>query len=166
MDISISASNFTRNWVLSAEKPFLNVNLVASAMAWVPKPRDNKYVQDLSLWFLLNRITEPPNSIKQYAVRANGRNGRDDKLKNLPHIVESTLHDCAEDMLVYRREELKYGVVFDKSTSRFFMSLEDNDDERCTTFEHLLLERSMWRKQLLKALQRALNDIRCQKFDI
>ncbi|VDO23965.1 unnamed protein product, partial [Heligmosomoides polygyrus] len=54
-------------------------------------------------------ITEPPNSIKQYAIRVNGRNGRDDKLKNLPDLVESTLLDCAEDMLGYGREELKYG---------------------------------------------------------
>ncbi|VDO28172.1 unnamed protein product [Heligmosomoides polygyrus] len=134
----------------------MQVNLVASAVAWVPKPRENKYVQDLSLFRFLLRITEPPNSIRQYAVGANGGNCRDDKLKNLPHIVEGTLLDCAEDMLGYRREELKYGAFFDKSTPRFFMSLEDNDDERCTTFEHLLLERSMLRKQLLKALQRAL----------
>lgn len=87
----------------------------------------------------------------------------DEKLKDLPNVVGTTLLDCAEDMLGYGRDELKYGAVFDKSKSRFFISLGKNDEERCPTFENLVIEKSIWRKQLLRALQRALNDIRCRK---
>lgn len=34
---------------------------------------------------------EPPKRIKEFAMRVNGENGRAEKLKNLPDLVESTL---------------------------------------------------------------------------
>lgn len=163
-NLTFSVSNCTRPWYLDADKPFLKLDLVAEATSWTAKSRESTVVQTLSLFrYLLRKITDPPEKIKEYAVRLNGRCGRDDKLKNLPGVVERTLLDFAEDMLGYGRDELQFGAVFDRSKSRFFMSLGETEEERDSAYEGLVAERSLWRKQLMKSLQRALSDVRSMR---
>ncbi|VDP23596.1 unnamed protein product [Heligmosomoides polygyrus] len=162
--ITFSVSNCTKSWILSADRPFVNIDLVAAAITWTTKQRENICVLSMSLYrFLLKMITEPPVRVKEYAVRINGRSGRDDNLKNLPGEVENTLINFGEDMLGLGRDELQVGAVFDRTTSRFFLGLGKTDDERTTMYESLVTERITWRKQLLKALQRALSDVRADK---
>ncbi|KHJ77177.1 hypothetical protein OESDEN_23203, partial [Oesophagostomum dentatum] len=63
-------------------------------------------------WFIdgpapFARITDPPDAIKTYSVRQNGRNGKCESLINLPSGVEATLLDFAEDLAGYGRSELR-----------------------------------------------------------
>ncbi|VDO88853.1 unnamed protein product [Heligmosomoides polygyrus] len=52
--ITFSVSNCTKSWILSADGPFVNIDLVAAAITWTPEPRENIYVLSMSLYrFLL-----------------------------------------------------------------------------------------------------------------
>ncbi|VDP49740.1 unnamed protein product [Heligmosomoides polygyrus] len=154
---TFSVANCSKQWILDADLPFMNVDLINAALSWTPRARESTFVQSLSLFrHILKQITHPWQKIKEYAVRLNGKNGRDGTLKNLPDAVEGTLLGFAEDMLGYGKDELKFGATFDRTQSRYYMSLGNNDVERESALEDLIMERSVWRKQLLKALQRAM----------
>lgn len=164
---SFSVSNCTRTWTLDAKEPFVKVDLISKALHWTPNTRETALVQSLSLFrYLLKEITKPSEKIKEYAVRLNGRAGRNGNLKNLPDEVERTLLDFAEDLLGYGREELRFGAVFDRARSRFFLGLGNTDEERYAQMEKLVAERECWRKNLIRSLQRALSDLRSSRYDI
>ncbi|EYB98758.1 hypothetical protein Y032_0128g1428 [Ancylostoma ceylanicum] len=106
-------------WRLEADSPFIEVDLRSLALDWRPRAKDNTFQQVASLYrFLVQRITDPPEKIQDYATRINGRFGRDNSLKNLPKPIETTLIDFVEDMLGYGWPEVQTGTVGDP-LSRF-----------------------------------------------
>ncbi|CAJ0602858.1 unnamed protein product [Cylicocyclus nassatus] len=70
-----------------------------------------------------------------------------------------------EDTIGYGHPELKMPAVNVDSTS-FFASLGETREERAEVFERMAHERIVYRRDLFKALQTALRDIRAYEYDV
>ncbi|RCN37520.1 hypothetical protein ANCCAN_16576 [Ancylostoma caninum] len=104
------------------------------------RSRDNAFQMSTSFYrFLLQNITHPAYRIQKYAIRKNGRGGRDRSLKDLPRTIEMMLLDFLEDLIGYGTEEARAG-------------------DKCA-------ERLAYRAEMFKALQAALRDIRSYGYD-
>ncbi|VDP05055.1 unnamed protein product [Heligmosomoides polygyrus] len=132
---------------------------------WFPRSNDSRTTQAVSLFrFLLQKLTDPPTAIQGYAVRVSGRAGRNTNLTHLPEDVENTLIEFALDMLGYGRNEISCPGSVDLPQSRFFLSLGTSHEERYAALEGLIEQREDWKKQLIKAVQLALRDVRNNRY--
>ncbi|RCN25310.1 hypothetical protein ANCCAN_28979 [Ancylostoma caninum] len=103
----LSTQNCVKKWWIEESPPFVKLDLAKVALKWQPRKKDNTYQQLTALYrFILQRITAPPQKIKEFAVRLNQGSGRDENLKNLPELVEQTLVGFGEDMMGYGHEDI------------------------------------------------------------
>ncbi|CAJ0605946.1 unnamed protein product, partial [Cylicocyclus nassatus] len=109
-------------------------------------------------------ITEPAYKIRNFSLRLNDRGGRNERLKNLPSVIESTLLDFMEDVIGYGHQELK-APAYDMSSSSYFASLGKSEKERREKLKRLSAERISYRKVMFKALQVAMRDVRSYAYD-
>ncbi|KAL6723987.1 hypothetical protein Aduo_018925 [Ancylostoma duodenale] len=134
---------------LPEEGRILDLTLVAED--WQRRKRNNTSQQLASLFrYLLIRMTDPPDKIKEFSFRKNKQTGRDATLKNLPHHTETTLIGFGEDLLGYGHDAPK------STPGRVLIELGASDGERRDRFAQLKRERRDWRGSLFKALQLAV----------
>ncbi|KAL6725240.1 hypothetical protein Aduo_007305 [Ancylostoma duodenale] len=138
--LRISLQNTTRSWEMNGPQPFVKVSLDEIVMDYQPRSKDNVFQLFTSFYrFLLQKITHPAYRIQEYAIRRNGRGGRDGTLKDLPRNIERMLLDFLEDLIGYGTEEAQRG--------------------------QLCRERLAYRADMFKSLQAALRDIRSYSYD-
>ncbi|KHJ89352.1 hypothetical protein OESDEN_10825 [Oesophagostomum dentatum] len=165
--ITLSPENLTKEWFIDGPAPFARAPLHELVLRHRPKESGSTLQMLTCMYrFMLTKITDPPDAIKTYSVRQNGRNGKCESLINLPSGVEATLLDFAEDLAGYGRSELRGSTLSQlDGPSSFFMSLGDTPEQRTEAFNELLREKACLRKELFKALQIALKDVRQSKYD-
>ncbi|VDN28405.1 unnamed protein product, partial [Cylicostephanus goldi] len=162
----MSVKNFTRQWNMDGPEPFVKVALQDMVSDYHPKECSTPFQIFAGLYrFLFMKITNPPQKIQDYAVRLNGRNGRNDLLLGLPMQIETLLLDFGEDYIGYGHNELKSGVVVNPTQSKYFMSLGTTNEERERALKLRTDERVLYRKELFKGLQLALRDVRSYVWD-
>ncbi|EYC19859.1 hypothetical protein Y032_0023g756 [Ancylostoma ceylanicum] len=138
--LHISLQNTTKSWGMNGPEPFAKVSLNEIAMDYHSRPNDNVFQLFTSFYrFLLQKITHPAYRIQEYAIRRNGRGGRDGTLKNLPRNIERMLLDFLEDLIGYGTKEAQRG--------------------------QLCRERLAYRADMFRSLQAALRDIRSYSYD-
>ncbi|WKY06822.1 hypothetical protein Q1695_006756 [Nippostrongylus brasiliensis] len=157
-----SIVNCVQQWLLLAEEPFREgLDLRSTVQRWFPNPSHSVSVQAVSMFrFLLQELTDPPPAIQSYAVRVSRKAGRDRNLKSLPEDVESFLIEFALDMLGYGRDEIKCPARVQLDESRYFTLLGKTFEERHAALMNLVDQREEYKKQMNRALQLALRDIR------
>ncbi|VDL71050.1 unnamed protein product [Nippostrongylus brasiliensis] len=157
-----SVANCVQQWLLLAEEPFREgLDLRSTLQRWFPNPSQSVSVQAVSMFrFLLQKLTDPPPAIQSYAVRVSRKVGRDKNLKSLPEDVETFLIEFALDMLGYGRDEIKCPAGVQLDESRYFMLLGKTFEERHAALMDLVDQREEYKKQMNRALQLALRDIR------
>ncbi|VDM68500.1 unnamed protein product [Strongylus vulgaris] len=163
----IAVQNCTRQWKMEGPDPFVTIALQEMVANYQPKECSSSFQAFAALYrYVLTRITEPPQKIQEYAVRINGRCGRNENLLGLPACIENLLLDFGEDMIGYGQNELKAGVVINPMQSSFFMRLGNTHEERECALQQLTQERVVFRKELFKGLQLALRDVRSYTYDV
>ncbi|VDL84775.1 unnamed protein product [Nippostrongylus brasiliensis] len=157
-----SIVNCVQQWLLLAEEPFREgLDLRSTVQRWFPNLSHSVSVQAVSMFrFLLQKLTDPPPAIQSYAVRESRKAGRDRNLKSLPEDVESFLIEFALDMLGYGRDEMKCPARVQLDESRYFTLLGKTFEERHAALMNLVDQREEYKKQMNRALQLALRDIR------
>ncbi|KAL6737907.1 hypothetical protein Aduo_011510 [Ancylostoma duodenale] len=114
-----SVKNLTRTWDLEGPPPFKKVALEKIVQNFHPSTKNNNSQNFAALYrFILMRLAEPPQRIQQYAVRLNGKSGRNDCLIPFPIEIENFLLDFGEAFIDYGHNELKNGAVVNASNSR------------------------------------------------
>ncbi|KAL6731733.1 hypothetical protein Aduo_002567 [Ancylostoma duodenale] len=152
--LHLSLSNCSKKWKLQASSPFVELNIVRVAERWMPRKNDTVFQQLTSLFrYILLRITEPPQRIKEFAIRVN--RGRDSKLKDLPKEVEATLTGFGEDIIGCGEDESNSDAVL--NGPRAF--------KRSKSLAVAPSERAECQSNVWKSLQRALRDVRSYEFD-
>ncbi|RCN38689.1 hypothetical protein ANCCAN_15414 [Ancylostoma caninum] len=142
------------------------IDIVRTVMQWQPRVKDTTYQKLTSLYrYIFMRITNPPQCIRNFALRVNGRGGRNVSLKSLPLEIENFLLDFGEDILGYGHEEIIAGVKLNLEDPSFYNSLGRNEAERTKTLDILAKERLKWRTHLFRSLQKALRDIRAYGYN-
>ncbi|RCN39208.1 hypothetical protein ANCCAN_14875 [Ancylostoma caninum] len=115
----VSVKKCAKAWKINSSPPFLELNLVELATKWQPRKKDNTYQKLAALYrFLLMRVTDPPEAVREYSIRLNDKQGRDTRLKSLPEDVENVLIGLGEDMLGFGHDEIIPGTDVDLEESR------------------------------------------------
>ncbi|WKX94486.1 hypothetical protein Q1695_011621 [Nippostrongylus brasiliensis] len=163
-----SIANCVQQWLLLAGEPFRQgLDLLLTVQRWFPNPNQSISVQAVSMFrFLLQELTDPPPAIQSYAVRVSRKAGRNRNLKSLPEDVESCLIEFALDMLGYGRDEIKCPAGVQLDESRYFMLLGETFEERHAALMDLVEQREVYKKQMNRALQLALRDIRVYRYGV
>ncbi|RCN47004.1 hypothetical protein ANCCAN_06935 [Ancylostoma caninum] len=138
-----------------------NLNLVELATKSQPRKKDNTYQRLAALYrFLLMRVTDPPEAVREYSIRLNDKQGYDTRLKSLPEDVENVLIGLGEDMLGFGHDEIIPGTDVDLEESSYYKELGRTEKERKDKLVQLYKGELEWRPHVFKAVQLALRDVR------
>ncbi|KAL6725973.1 hypothetical protein Aduo_007989 [Ancylostoma duodenale] len=148
---SVYQDNLVRkSWMLKGPSSFVTVR----------RKNDQPLQKITSLFrYIFMRITDPPKKIQEYSVRTNNRSAnKDENLENLPHLVERTLLEFAEDM-----HGLSHALVKTSSAP------EETESSRRTTTRGCALSRrseiGAARSYTGRSLQKALRDVRAYQHE-
>ncbi|CAJ0594824.1 unnamed protein product [Cylicocyclus nassatus] len=91
---AISLINCKKDWVLAGPPPFIEVNLNDLVVGHLEGRKESKtlFKRFAALYrHILQKVTDPPYRIQEYAIRENEKGGRNKNLQNLPRVVENML---------------------------------------------------------------------------
>ncbi|EYB97038.1 hypothetical protein Y032_0143g2354 [Ancylostoma ceylanicum] len=156
--LNYNIAKCSKKWTLQASPPFVELNIRRVAERWMPRKNDTALQQLTSLYrYILLRVTDPPHKIKEFSVRMNKGGGRDEKLKDLPKMIEATLTGFGEDIIGRGDDKPNSDAVASRNQSSEEKRNESPGGASC--------ERDELQSNVLKSLQRALRDVRSYGFD-
>ncbi|VDO88163.1 unnamed protein product [Heligmosomoides polygyrus] len=132
---------------------------------WVPNSRiakDNHYVLCLDfLRFYLSQACTPCETVKKFACRLSGKGGKG-ALLDFPEPMASLVIDFLLDGFGLGVQELDSSVEqLIRNPTWYWTHLGRTDEERAGAHEERVTAKAVWAVEIRKALQKALNEVRC-----
>lgn len=134
---------------------------------WIPNsriPKNNHYVLCIDfLRFYFAQACNPCEAVKEFACRLSGKGGKS-CLLDLPEAITSHLVDFVLDGFGLGIQDLDMSVeALIKNPTWYWTHLGRSDEERAKEHEERVFAKATWAVEIRRAIQRALNEVRCYR---